>query len=193
MAVVIFDPAKFKLTFPEFAAVSDQRLAMMFNFVTAGAIDNTDASIVVDPDRREAMIYLLIAHRLAIFGTAVAGAAGSTPSGIVGRLSSATEGSVSSSFAFDTPAGAGAAWYNQTPYGAEYWMLMAPCRSFRYVANGQSGIGRALAYGSRRYPVGSARYVAPIGPIVPGGNGLYVDEAGNQYADQLGTIYIGTD
>lgn len=145
MAVVIFDPAEFKAAFPEFAAVPDLRLTTTFTAATA-ILDNTDASIVQDVDKREAMFYYLVAHLLTLFGTTVAGSAGAGPSGVVGRLSSATEGSVSSSFEMNVPPNASAAWWNQTQYGATFWLMTLPYRSMRYVAAGRSGVGRSLDY-----------------------------------------------
>jgi hypothetical protein len=44
-----------------------------------------------------------------------------------------------------------AAWYCQTGYGLEFWTASAPYRSARYMASGNSGIGRAQAYDG--YPV----------------------------------------
>lgn len=145
MTVVVFDPAVFKVAFPEFADVPDQRLTVLFT-LAGTLLDNTDASPVVDVQQRAAMFDLIIAHLLTLFGTTVAGAAGSGPSGVVGRLASATEGTVSSSFEMNVPQNAGAAWWNQTQYGAMYWMLTAPFRSMRYFPAGRSGIGQSVDF-----------------------------------------------
>lgn len=151
MAVVVFDPAAFKVAFPEFAAVPDARLSLLFNMAAAGILDNTDASLVTDVDQRSALFSLLVAHLLTLFGTTLAGTAGAGPAGIVGRTASATEGSVSTSLEYNVPANPSAAWFNQTQYGAMYWIMLAPFRSFRYVAFGQSGIGRAVDYLNAAY------------------------------------------
>lgn len=148
MAVVVFDPAAFKAAFPEFADVPEARLQILFTLAT-GLLDNTDASLVTDITQRTAMFYYIVAHMLALFGTTVAGATNAGPSGVVGRVSSATEGSVSTSLAYEVPASPGAAWWNQTQYGALYWLLMAPYRGFRYVAAGRSGIGHAVDFANR--------------------------------------------
>ena len=146
MAVVVFDPATFKLAFPEFAQVPDARLTVLFGMVTATTIDNTDASVVVDPLQRSPMIDLLIAHMLALFGYTRADGTFVPGPGVVGRVSSATEGSVSTSLEYRAAATATEAWYNQTPYGAMYWAMTAPFRSFRYYAVGRSGVGRSLDF-----------------------------------------------
>lgn len=152
MATVVFDPAAFKLAFPEFANVADARLTMLFTLAASTLLDNTDNSPVMALDTRTNLFYLLVAHLLSIFGTGVStNPDDSTP---VGRLSQATEGSVSGSFEYNIPDGSMlAAWYLQTPYGALYWTAVAPYRSARYVANGFSGIGYAYAYGQPRFNV----------------------------------------
>lgn len=149
MAVVIFDPVAFKEAFPEFVDVPNARLQILFTAAT-GYIDNTDASIIVDGDRRSAIFSLIVAHLLTLRGNGIVGSSNSGPSGVVGRLSSATEGSVSSSFDMGVPMSTGAAWWNQTQYGAMAWMLLAPFRSFRYVAIGHSGVGYSHDFANRR-------------------------------------------
>jgi hypothetical protein len=153
MAIVIFDPAAFKLAFPEFATVTDARLQMLFDLAACTLLDNAANDPCMSLCQRTNLFNLLVAHLLALFGTGAAGA--STDNGApVGRLSSATEGSVSSSFEYNIPSGSAMApWYLQTQYGALFWTATAPFRSARYYANGQSGIGRALAYGQPFYNV----------------------------------------
>jgi hypothetical protein len=53
-------------------------------------------------------------------------------SSLVGRISSASEGSVSIATDYNI-GGNSAQWYNQTPYGAEYWALTVRYRSSLYV------------------------------------------------------------
>lgn len=146
MAVVVFDPAAFKLAFPQFAGATDGSLTALFTMIGFSFIDNSDASIVVNVDQRGAMMNFLMAHMLTLFGWVDENGTVTPGSGVVGRVASATEGSVSTSLAYNIPMGAGAAWYSQTPYGAAYWVMTAPFRSFHYVAAGRSGIGRSLDY-----------------------------------------------
>lgn len=152
MAVVIFDPAAFKLAFPEFADVPDARLELLFGMVTATILDNTGASPVIDVTQRSALLSLLVAHMLTLYGTGTPGAGGgSGGTAPVGRLASATEGTVSTSFAYMQGGSPTADWYNQTQYGAMYWVMMARFRSMRYVPAGRSGVGHSIDYlnGSR--------------------------------------------
>lgn len=146
MAVVVFDPAQFKLAFPEFALVPDARLSLLFNMVGLTILDNSDGSIVVDPLRRSPMLDLLVAHMLTLFGWVRADGSVVPGTGAVGRVASATEGTVSTSLEYCVPSSASEAWFNQTPYGAMYWMMTAPYRSFHMVAAGRSGIGHSIDY-----------------------------------------------
>lgn len=146
MAVVVFDPAAFKLAFPQFANAADASLTALFTMIGYAYIDNTDGSIVVNVDQRGAMINFLMAHLLTLFGYATTDGTIIPGTGSVGRVASATEGSVSTSLGYNVPTGATEAWYAQTPYGAALWIMMAPFRSFHYVANGRSGVGRSVDY-----------------------------------------------
>lgn len=158
MAVITFVPADFKLAWPEFAGVADARCTSMFNIAATTILDNTDNSPVMDADARTNLFYLLVGHLLVLYGGApIVRADGTLNNTPPGRISSATQGSVSTSFELQMPQGSAlAAWYNQTQYGLMYWMATAQCRRFTYVPSGGSGIGTARAYG-----------VAPVN--VPGG------------------------
>lgn len=149
MAVVVFDPAAFKVAFPEFELVPDARLTLLFNMIGFTLLDNTDASIVVNVDQRSSMLNLLLAHMLTLYGYVTETGTVVPGTGAVGRVSSATEGTVSTSLEYRVPASAGEAWYNQTPWGAMYWVMTAQFRSFHYVAAGRSGIGQSIDYLSR--------------------------------------------
>ena len=148
MAVVVLDPAKFKAAFPEFVDVPDARLSVLFALVGSTILDNTDASPVLDTGERESLLFLLLAHMLTLYGSGPlsGGITGTGPTGAVGRVSSATEGSVSSTMEYRAAATAGEAWFNQTQYGAMYWVMTAKWRSMRYMAVGRSGAGRALDF-----------------------------------------------
>jgi hypothetical protein len=145
MAVVTFVPADFKTEYPEFASVSDARATAMFTLASQSLLDNTDNSPVMDVDFRTQLFYMLVAHLLTILGAAPTTPTNTPP----GRLSQATEGTVTASFEYILPAGSAMApWFVQTKYGALYWTATAPFRSLKYAVNGGSGIGFAIAYGS---------------------------------------------
>lgn len=150
MAIVVFDPAAFIVEFPEFAAVSTARLQMFFGLAESTLLDNTDNSPVSSLDLRTQLFNLLVGHLLLVFGSAPTTPDNTPP----GRISSATQGTITTQFEYILPQGSAMApWFVQTKYGAMYWMATAPYRSARYVGNGESGIGRAIAYGSVPYNI----------------------------------------
>ncbi|EHL7228671.1 DUF4054 domain-containing protein [Escherichia coli] len=128
MGVVIFDPSAFKLRYPEFSSVDDALLQQYFTQATI-YLDNTDSSRVSDLAVRSMLLNMLVAHIACLYS----GANGQSPSGLVGRIDSASEGSVS--VHADMPGGtANSAWYMQTKYGADYWNATAPFRTFQYIS-----------------------------------------------------------
>lgn len=145
MAVVTFIPANFRTTYPEFSAVSDARATDMFTIASMSLLDNTDNSPVTDVNNRTQLFYMLVAHMLLILGTSDTPLLNNAPPG---RISSATQGTVTSQFEYIiAPGSSMAAWFTQTKYGAMYWLATAQFRSARIYANGNSGIGFAQAYG----------------------------------------------
>lgn len=137
MAVVIFDPAAFKVAYPQFSAVSDGVLTNYFNLATL-YLSNTDCSIVQNIPKRTMFLWLLTAHIGKISGALSPDGS----AGLVGRISSATEGSVSVSAEY--PTSPNAAWFLQSEWGAMYWQATLPYRSARYrarptVVEGQNG------------------------------------------------------
>nr|DAU58056.1 MAG TPA: head to tail adaptor [Caudoviricetes sp.] len=128
MGVVIFDPVAFKLRYPEFSSVDNALLQQYFTQATI-YLDNTDFSRVSDLAVRAMLLNMLVAHIAFLYS----GANGQSPSGLVGRIDSASEGSVS--VHADMPGvTANSAWYMQTKYGADYWNATAPFRTFQYIS-----------------------------------------------------------
>ena len=127
MTIAVFSYTAWAARYPELAATVDECLAEEL-FAEAGIyLDNTDCSPVpCDPTTyqpRRALLGMVVAHLAAL------GAAGR--SGIVGRVSNATQGSVSVTVEYN--AGNAAAWFLQTPYGANYWQATAAYRTMHYV------------------------------------------------------------
>jgi hypothetical protein len=131
MAVVKFDEADFLNEYPEFTATvalypSNNIAQRCFNQATL-YLDNRDCSRVPIPPRKD-LLNMLTAHILCIrFGVR-----GKPPSGAVGRVASAGQGSVNVSLEMG-PATDQKAWYEQTPYGAAYWRASMAYRSAMYV------------------------------------------------------------
>jgi hypothetical protein len=131
MSVVIFNATTFKLRYPEFSTISDTVLQMYFDEATL-YLNNTERSIVQDIAIRALLLNMIVAHIAALNS----GVNGQSPIGIVGRINSATEGSVSVGADYGAVT-ASQAWYVQTKYGAEYWAATTRFRRMRYV-NGRS-------------------------------------------------------
>ena len=128
----------FRAQYPEFAGLSDAVLLRMWDWANL-YLCNHDNSPVPDLGRRRVLLYLLTAHCCALWygqqpgnqqggGTAapVGGGIMSSP----GRVSSASEGSVSVSL--DYPVTPGGEWFTQTQYGAAFWQAVRSLIGFRY-------------------------------------------------------------
>lgn len=127
MAVATFIYADWIVRFPEFASVTEPTATDYFT--EAGLyINNTDGSYVSDLAIRTRLLYLVTAHLAAIYS----GVNGQAPSPLVGRISSAAEGSVSVSTEMG-PMTNSQAWWMQTKYGAAFWQATARFRTMRYV------------------------------------------------------------
>lgn len=149
MAVVTFDPTAFKTEYPEFNTapyvVSDARANNMFLIASTTLLDNTDNGPVMDVTQRTQLFYLLVAHLLLLYGTSDNPTLNNAPPG---RISSATQGTVTSQFEYQVPQGSAMmAWYLQTKYGALFWTATAPFRSSKYYGF-SSGTGFSKAYGA---------------------------------------------
>jgi hypothetical protein len=128
LSVAVFNPTAFKARYPEFAAIDNGVLTGMF--AEAGLyLNNTDCSIVQDVARRGVLLNMLTAH-IAFIGGVLNADGQPRP---VGRVSAATEGSVSASFEGVPPTPGSGAWFNQSQYGAAFWQATSNLRSARYI------------------------------------------------------------
>lgn len=127
MAIVVLDIDKFRAMFPEFSNATDIAIQFLFDQAT-DYLNNTEYSLVIDATKRERLLFLLMAHLAYVrYGDSK----GNGGSGLVGRLSSASEGSVSVS------SDAGQIefrymWYTQSPYGMDYWQATKVYRMANY-------------------------------------------------------------
>jgi hypothetical protein len=122
MPAASFDLSIFYARYHEFASVDADLLFAYFD--EAGFyLNNTDSSPVVNVTQRLTLLNMIVAH-LSTLNSA-------NNSGLVGRVSGATQGSVSVT-ADMGPVTNSQAWYLQTKYGAAYWAATRPFRTFRY-------------------------------------------------------------
>lgn len=141
--IVTFNFDQFALEYPEFAGVNPVRAQSMFNMAQLSLLDNYGGICIAENQLAE-LFNMLVAHLLTLFGKSAPSGANNTPPG---RLSSATEGTVSANYELNLPAGSAIApWYNSTQYGAMFWVSTARFRSARYYAAGNSGVGYAKAF-----------------------------------------------
>lgn len=120
--VVVFNAEEFLALYPQFQNVfTPEQLGVFFNAACL-LLDNTKNSKVKDLAERKTLLYMLVCHiaTLQQRGT-----------GMVGLLTSATEGKVTVGFqAFTNNPN----WYNQTQCGSMYWLATAKYRvGMRYV------------------------------------------------------------
>ncbi len=140
--VVIFDVAEFRSFYPNIKA-TDAQLEMFF-YEAEIMLNNTEKSCIKDLKKRKVLLYLIVAHLATLQGQIDAGNA------LVGRVSSASEGSVSVSSDYGSM-GNSERWWLQSPYGAKYWQLTMPYRSALYiVTNVPMPVDRTGWFGGRR-------------------------------------------
>lgn len=125
--VVVFVPADFKVAFPSFTTVADAALSLNFQLATL-QLNNSCGSRVCDAPTRELLLNLLVAHITALKD----GENGRPPSGLVGRISEAQEGSVRVGANMGTVV-YGQAYYLQTQWGAMFWQATARFRTMMYI------------------------------------------------------------
>lgn len=131
MTAVVFDYATWVARYPEFASVSP--LLVADYFTEAGMyVNNTDCSIVpadaVTFQPRKMLLNMVVAH-IAALNAPVNGAPASP---LVGRISQATEGTVSVQAEMLMPPGS-SQWFMQTKYGAAFWSATRRYRTMQYV------------------------------------------------------------
>lgn len=128
MTVAVFNYAAWAARYPEFAATVNEATATLY-FDEATLYCNNGSGALVPADAvtyqpRLTLLNMLTAHIAAL------NAPGS--SNLVGRVASATQGSVSVTADMGAQPGT-AAWFNQTKYGAAYWQATAQYRTMRQV------------------------------------------------------------
>jgi len=121
MPIVTFSPQLFTQRYPEFNALDPVLLGLYFNEATMYC-RNDGGGPVHDIQTLTAFLNMLTAHIAALNG----GVNGQSATALVGRVSSASEGSVHISVEMKVPDTA--SWLMQTKYGAAYWEASKPYR-----------------------------------------------------------------
>lgn len=128
-AIATFSYPTWAARFPEFASVTSTQAAAFFTEACCFC-RNDGAGPVNDPNTQTTLLNYLTAH---IAFLAVGTGATQAPQALIGRISSASQGSVSVSTDIGALPGT-EAWFAQSTYGFNYWQLSRPYRSFRYVS-----------------------------------------------------------
>jgi len=126
--VVVFNYGTWAIRYPELYESVVQPLAQQYFNEAQLYCDNTPASIIRDLVQRATLLNMVTAHIAALN----APLNGQPSSPLVGRISNASEGSVSVQTQNDYPAGT-VQWWQQTKYGAAFWAATAAYRTMRYV------------------------------------------------------------
>lgn len=126
--VVQFDPVAFQAAFPAFATVSTTVLTANFAMATL-LLNNSCCSAVRDAPTRSALLNLIVAHITQL----LQGANGEPPSGLVGRIGAAGQGSVNVNVEWASTVSMSEAYWSQTQYGAMFWQMALPYRSAFYM------------------------------------------------------------
>lgn len=121
MPSAVFDYNLWSRRYPELVNSTPASLASLLFDEAGDYLDNTENSLVTNLNQRLRFLNMLVAHLAALRNR----------DGLVGRINSATEGSVTVSTDALSPPGSGS-WYQQTSYGAQFWALTAGYRIMRY-------------------------------------------------------------
>ena len=132
---VQFDAHAFLMLFPQFIpSVTELQISTFILPLAEQYVRNDGLGPVQTAQSQTNLLNLCVAHICVLFY----GINGNAPSPMVGRISDATQGSVSVSAEMPSSENANAAWFNQTPYGAALWAAMAPYRTARYLPSCRS-------------------------------------------------------
>lgn len=125
---VSFNYQKWLARYPEFSNVSEPTAQECFK--EAGLTHANDGTGPIgNADMQLMLLNMLTAHIAQLsFGSTKKPA-----TGLVGRISSASEGSVSAQVQNDYPSGT-PQWFQQTDYGSAYWNATQQFKTFRYRA-----------------------------------------------------------
>lgn len=126
--VASFNYAVWIARYPEFSGV-DSGLAQQYWDEATLYLRNDGSGPVRDVAQRTVLLNMLTAHIAQLYALT---ATDQPVSSVVGRISDATEGSVTIGTDNQYPPGT-AQWYQQTKYGASYWSATVRWRTMRYV------------------------------------------------------------
>lgn len=126
--IATFSWGTFLQQFPEFNYLNSAQGVLYFGMATS-IHRNDGGGPITDVTQQLNLLNMMTAHIMQLFAPRQDG---ETAPQLVGRITNASEGSVSVAAEMPMPANPNAAWLNQTKYGAMYYMATAPYRTMRY-------------------------------------------------------------
>lgn len=127
-----------------FASTVDSGQAQGYFDIATTIHRNDGGGPVNDATQQLNLLNMLVGHLAALFAPP---APGQQPSGLVGRINSATQGSVSVQAAYSNTVSEQMAFFIQTKYGALYWVSTAPFRTMRYRPSINRGVVGPRGFG----------------------------------------------
>lgn len=138
-AVAMWNYGAFQVQYPVFAAAPPEPTLEAYFDMASIWLRNDGTGPVRKVTVQTWLMNMLVAHLTQLFNGPDGTGDGA---GIVGRISSATEGSVT--VATEMEASLSSAWFNQTPYGATFWQATAAWRTFPRYMPGQTRFGNGI-------------------------------------------------
>ena len=129
--IVTFDLAAWQLAFPQFASLTQEQVVVLALPIAEMYCRNDGGGPVSTAQTQTTLLNLMVAHICQLLYGPNPGTAGGGASGIVGRISGATQGTISVQSEFPTtPTNA---FFLQTEFGAMFWAATASYRTARYI------------------------------------------------------------
>lgn len=130
---VTFNYQNWAATFPQFSpALNETQVTGLILPIAEVYCRNDGGGPVSKAETQTVLLNLMVAHCAQLmFGPNGTGITGTGGTQLVGRISDATEGSVSVSA--DFPSTPNNAWFLQTEFGAMFWAATAAYRTMRYI------------------------------------------------------------
>lgn len=141
--IVQFSYPQWAALYPTLAASVNQAQATSYFGIATSIHRNDGGGPVNDATQQLNLLNMLTAHIAQLF----APQNGQPASTLVGRISSATQGSVSVQAAYSNNVSEQMAWFVQTEYGAMYWTATSPYRTMRYIPNKNRGVVGPRGFG----------------------------------------------
>ena len=130
--IVTFNYATWVQLFPQFAYLNITQAQLYWSLATQ-VHRNDGGGPITDPETQTNLLNLATAHIVQLFAPNPTNTGFNRDPNVVGRITNASEGSVSVATEMTLPPNANASWWNQTQPGSLYWLVSAPFRTMRYI------------------------------------------------------------